>query len=229
MPACARSWMWSQKSRRAPGSTPAVGSSSSSSLGSCRRHAASASRCFQPPERLPASCELRAASPRRSSASRHAPLAVGHGVHARDEIEVLRDREVLVEAEALRHVAHLALDALGVAHDVVAEAGAAALVGREQPAEHADRGGLAAAVRAEEAVDLPARAPAWRSGPPPIFAPKRLVSPRTSIASSGAALVDGAFTSASRPRAGPDAGAAPSAAAGRASTRNTIFARQSLL
>ena len=40
----------SQNSRRALASTPAVGSSSSKSFGRCRTQAASASRCFQPPE-----------------------------------------------------------------------------------------------------------------------------------------------------------------------------------
>ena len=42
------------RSRAAPsGSTPAVGSSSSSSCGSCSMQAASASRCFQPPDSEP--------------------------------------------------------------------------------------------------------------------------------------------------------------------------------
>src|SRR5690606_21974787 len=59
--------------------------------------------------------------------------------------------------EALGHVAHLALDERRLGGDVVPEAGAAPGVGREQAAKHADRGGLAAAVGAEEAVDLPAR------------------------------------------------------------------------
>lgn len=41
--------------------------------------------------------------------------------------------------------------------DVVTEARATAAVGRQQPAHHADRRGLAAAVGAEEAKDLAAR------------------------------------------------------------------------
>ena len=74
-------------------------------------------------------------------------------VDAADELEVLADGEVLVEAEALGHVAGLALDGFAVAHQVVAEAGAAAAVGREQAADHAQRRGLARAVGAEEAAD----------------------------------------------------------------------------
>jgi len=49
------------------------------------------------------------------------------------------------------------LAALG--QDVHAEAGAAAGIGREQPAQHADGGGLAASVGAQEAADLAAPYP----------------------------------------------------------------------
>ena len=38
---------------------------------------------------------------------------IGHAIDARDEFQILADREVLVEAEALRHVADLALDLVG--------------------------------------------------------------------------------------------------------------------
>ena len=44
-----------------------------------------------------------------------------------------------------------------LADDVVAEAAAFAAVRSQEPAEHADGGGLAAAVGAEEAADLPFR------------------------------------------------------------------------
>src|SRR5207248_3720464 len=83
-------------------------------------------------------------------------FAIAHAVHARDELQVLADREVLPEREALRHVADLALDRRRLADDIVPEALAASRVGLEQPAEHADRRRLAAAVRAEEAVDFAA-------------------------------------------------------------------------
>ena len=44
--------------------------------------------------------------------------------------QILADGQVLVEAEPLRHVADVPLDRLGLADDVVAQAGAAAGVGR---------------------------------------------------------------------------------------------------
>src|SRR5438445_11912391 len=81
---------------------------------------------------------------------------ITHAIEARDEFQVLAHREVLIQGKALRHVADLALDAVGVAADVVAEAGALAPVGRQQYAEHADGRGLAASVGAEEAVDAAA-------------------------------------------------------------------------
>jgi hypothetical protein len=82
--------------------------------------------------------------------------AVGHGVDAGDEIEIFADAQVLVVTELLRHVADVALDLGLLRADVVTEAGAGAGVGREQAAEHPDEGRLAAAVGAEESVDLAA-------------------------------------------------------------------------
>src|SRR5690606_167682 len=84
----------------------------------------------------------------------HRGAAAGHLVDPRDEIEVLRDREILVDAEALRHVPHVPPDLGGLPADVVAEALALAGVGGEQAAQDAKERGLAAAVRAEEPVDL---------------------------------------------------------------------------
>ena len=78
--------------------------------------AASASRCFQPPESVPASWFWRFVRP--EAVERRVDivcLQVRQGVEARDEIEVLADRQVLVEGEALRHVADLALDRVGLA------------------------------------------------------------------------------------------------------------------
>ena len=156
MPRAASACSSSQKSRRAFGSTPAVGSSSSSSCGSCNRHAASASRCFQPPDSEPASWFARRRESQLSERLVDARRAVGHAVHARDKAQVLADRQVFPERKTLRHVADVALDLPGLAPDVVAEAGAFAAVGRQQAAQHADRRRLAAAVRAEEAEDLAA-------------------------------------------------------------------------
>src|SRR5258706_385687 len=88
---------------------------------------------------------------------RHGGVAVLHAVHPADEIEVLPDRQVFPERETLRHVTDFALDIGRLRHHVVAQAGAAARIGREQAADHADRGRFAAAVRPEEAEDLAAR------------------------------------------------------------------------
>ena len=83
-----------------------------------------------------------------------ADVAIAQVVDAAVERDVLADGEVLVEREALAHVADVALDALGLAGDVVSGDGRAAGGGREQTGQHPDRGGLAGAVRAEEAEHL---------------------------------------------------------------------------
>src|SRR5581483_2033388 len=54
------------------------------------------------------------------------PDRVGEAVDAGDELEVLEDRQVLVEAETLRHVADVALELLVVLADVVTQRRAAA-------------------------------------------------------------------------------------------------------
>ena len=156
MPSAASLWISPQNSRRALGSTPAVGSSSSSSSGLGRMQAPSARRCFQPPDSVPASWRLAAHEPEPLDRRARLLLGLREAVDAGDELQVLLDRQVLVEAEALRHVADVALDLVALGQDVVAERRAPAAVGREQPAHHAQRGGLAGAVGAEEAVDLAA-------------------------------------------------------------------------
>src|SRR5208337_2499381 len=80
--------------------------------------------------------------------------AARHLVDAGDEVEVLEHRQVLVQAEALRHVADLTADFVRLSDDVVAEALARAAVGLEEPTEHADGRRLAAAVRPEKSADL---------------------------------------------------------------------------
>src|SRR5262249_29309504 len=74
-------------------------------------------------------------------------------VRAGEEAEVLLDREIRVEGEGLRHVPGGALDALALPRDV--PPGDAGVAGgrRDQSAQHADRGRLAGAVRAEETED----------------------------------------------------------------------------
>ena len=87
--------------------------------------------------------------------------ALGHrlppafeAVHPRHKIQVLRNAQILVKAETLGHVAHLPLDGLAFPDHVVAQAGAAARVGPEQAAQHADECGLAAAVGAQKPADF---------------------------------------------------------------------------
>src|SRR5262249_51113002 len=77
---------------------------------------------------------------------------IGDPVEARDEFQVLAHREIFVEAEALRHVADVALDLVRLPADVIAEAGAVAFVGGEQAAQHSDCGALARAIWTREAV-----------------------------------------------------------------------------
>src|ERR1019366_3167237 len=86
----------------------------------------------------------------------HAEPLDGHAVDPRVEGEVLGDGEILVQAEALGHVADALLDALGLPHDVVSDHGAVTAGGIEDPAEHADGGRLSRAVRTEDAEDLAA-------------------------------------------------------------------------
>src|SRR5262249_51647051 len=88
----------------------------------------------------------------------HAPHggAPVDAIGAREEAEVLLDREIRVEGEDLRHVSRVALDLLALGADRMADDGRPAAGRRQESAEHLDRRRLAGAVRAEEAEDLPA-------------------------------------------------------------------------
>ena len=173
------------------------------------RRAASRARCRPSP------------SSARSTASRR----VRHLVDARDEVEVLADRQVLPEREALRHVADVALDLVALAQDVVAEAGAGAGVRREQAAHHADRGGLAAAVRAEEAEDL-AALHLQRQVLDDVLVAEVLVQP---VHVDRRRVGRARSLQRHRDRLARDAAAARRSGAGRASTMKTSLARVSLL
>ena len=71
------------------------------------------------------------------------------------EIEVLADCEVFVEPKLLSHVSGLALDGVAAGDQVMAETGAVAGIGREQPADQAQRRRLARTVGPEETADAP--------------------------------------------------------------------------
>ena len=150
--------------------------------------------------------------------------ALRHAVDAGDEVEVLADREVLPEREALRHVADAPLDLAALLDDVVAEAGAGAGVGRQQPAYDADRGRLAAAVGPEEAEDL-AAPDLQRQVVDDMLVAEALVQP---------ANIDGPGLGRCAHCGVTDTGCpgrrrAALSGDGRASTRNTSLARVSLL
>ena len=65
--------------------------------------------------------------------------------------------EIAVEAEALREVADLGGDRAMLLHRIAAEHADRAGVGVQQPAQQADRGRLAGAVRPDQAEHLAAR------------------------------------------------------------------------
>ena len=87
---------------------------------------------------------------------RRHPLAARCGrerVNLAHELEVLAYGEVLVEREALGHVADAPAQGLGVGWDRETQHVGLTGAGRQEPAQHANGGGLARSVGAEEAVD----------------------------------------------------------------------------
>src|SRR5207237_396442 len=79
------------------------------------------------------------------------PVGVG------DEAQELSPRQVRVDERLLVQVPEPGLCGLGLPPDVDAADGGAAGAGNGQPAEHAERGGLAGAVAPQQAEDLPAK------------------------------------------------------------------------
>ena len=152
----------------------------------------------------------------------HDLRAFGNPVHSRDEIEVLADGQVFPQRKALRHVADLALDRVGLADHVEAEAGPAAVVRREQAAQHPDRCRLAAAVGSEKAVDL-AALHLQREIPHDVLVAEMLVETMHVDGGSGHGRLTATSTGC------PGRSRMASAAAGRASTRKTSFAFESRL
>ena len=145
-----------QKRRREIGSTPPVGSSRKSTRGRWSTEQARARRCFQPPGSDWVRRSCLAFEPRRRHAPRPRALP-GRGRagrRRRRRSEVLADGQVVVEAEALGHVADAPLHVLRLAAHVEAEHARPARGGGEQAAEHADGGGLARAVAAQQAEHL---------------------------------------------------------------------------
>ncbi len=88
--------------------------------------------------------------PRLALAHRRA----GEAVDPAEETQILNDGQIVIETEALGHVADPVLQGLGVLRDVDAEDARASGGGSEETAQHADGRGLARAVRAEKAEHL---------------------------------------------------------------------------
>ena len=106
----------SHRSRRDSGSTPTLGSSSSSSSGERTSVQARPSFCFMPPESLPAGRSVKRARSVISSsrAKRSRARLRRHAVKVGVEVQVFLHAQILVEAEALRHVADAILHGLRI-------------------------------------------------------------------------------------------------------------------
>ena len=155
-PSPASRWISSQKSRRAFGIDARGRLVEQEQLRLVDQARGQRQPLLPPAGKLSGELRCRSASPSRSRLSRTAWRRFWSEYIRATKSRFSRDAQVFPEAEALGHVPDLALDLLALGDHVVAEAGAAALVGAEQPAEHADERRLAAAVRAEEAADLAA-------------------------------------------------------------------------
>src|SRR6476620_4383423 len=152
--------------------------------------------------------------------------AVGHRVDPRDEVQVLANRKIFVETEALGHVSHAALDLRRLRDDIEAETRAFAAIRLEQSANHPDRRRLAAAIGAEKTADASARH-AQIDVVDDATAVERLREP--AHVDDRLALL-GHYDCPSRTSSGcPGCNLIASSGASRASIRNTSFARVSRL
>ena len=99
MPASARWLIMVQKARRAKGSTPEVGSSRKRTRGSCMMAAPKATRCFQPPGRLPVIWFCLPLRPENASTQRRFSFAFAfrHAVHSGEEVEIFFDGKIVIE------------------------------------------------------------------------------------------------------------------------------------
>ncbi len=152
-PSAASAWISFQNSRRAFGSTPGGRFVEQQQLRARQRAGAERQPLLPAARQFAGDLLLAAGEAEPLDRRARGGDRLVDAVDAGDEFQVLAHRKVLIQAEALGHVADLALDLVGFGEDVVAEAGAGPLVGRQQPAQHADGGGLAGAVRSQEAVN----------------------------------------------------------------------------
>ena len=150
------------------GSTPAVGSSSSSTSGSCTSAQAMLSRRFMPPLKVAGLSRARSARPTIASTSmaRVFRRALGRSYSAPNSSMLASAGRFLVQRQVLRHQADAALVARRVARQRGARHADAAGVGLRQAADHAHGGGLARAVGPQQAPAPGRRPPAARCRPP---------------------------------------------------------------
>ena len=108
-PPAASAVMRCQNSRRAKGSAPLVGSSRKRISGRCRRAAAMARRCLNPPGSCALGRRTKGSSLNwlKAHAIRSRFLSPLKAVGAREEIQVLADRQLSVERKLLRDVAQM--------------------------------------------------------------------------------------------------------------------------
>lgn len=85
-----------------------------------------------------------------------APALPAKAIDAGEEFEVLRDRQIAIKREFLRHVAELVAGFGGIAAKIETGDATFAAGWFQQAAEHLEGGGFASAVRAEQAEDLAA-------------------------------------------------------------------------
>ena len=79
----------------------------------------------------------------------------GQAVDPAEEVQVFLGGQVLIEGEALGHVADVLFDPVVFPDDVEAAHPALAAGGQQQAVQHADGGGFARAVGPQKAEDLP--------------------------------------------------------------------------
>ncbi len=84
----------------------------------------------------------------------HSLPTVGHLVHPGNEIEILRNAEVLVEAKALGHISRLGRERVAGAAEVKPGTGPLSGMGTKESAQHANKRCFPTPVWTEEAIDL---------------------------------------------------------------------------
>ena len=178
--------------RRRYSSSADSGSSSSSTRGLVISARASATRCCWPPE----SCAgIRSANclqlhPRQHSRAVRVPLGLADAAHLELVGDVVEHAQMREQRVALEHHGRAALDRRQA--DDVAAADPHVAVGRLLVArDHAQDGGLAAAARTEQAAIGAVRDGQARGPSTATVAPKRLVTPTSSICRCRSALAMG--------------------------------------